>query len=81
MNQLPKQFQHLYKFDKKFRKFVAYFSMEFAIYQSLKIYSGSIGFLEGLHIICAYELKQNLIGIGSFKLFTYPSKIFLYLKF
>lgn len=42
----------------------AYFSMEFAIDQSLKIYSGGLGFLAGSHMRSAYELKQNLVGIG-----------------
>jgi len=53
-----------YKFDKKYSKPVAYFSMEFAIDQPLKIYSGGLGFLAGSHMRSAYELKQNLIGIG-----------------
>ena len=53
-----------YKFDTKYSKPVAYFSMEFAIDQSLKIYSGGLGFLAGSHMRSAYELKQNLIGIG-----------------
>jgi glycogen phosphorylase len=53
-----------YKFDKKFTKPVAYFSMEFAIDQPLKIYSGGLGFLAGSHLRSAYELKQNLVGIG-----------------
>lgn len=61
---LPKQFQHPYKFDKKYTKPVAYFSMEFAIDQSFKIYSGGLGFLAGSHMRSAYDLKQNLIGIG-----------------
>ncbi|MDL5050252.1 hypothetical protein QQ054_30055 [Oscillatoria amoena NRMC-F 0135] len=43
---------------------MAYFSMEFAIDQPLKIYSGGLGFLAGSHMRSAYELKQNLIGIG-----------------
>lgn len=43
---------------------VAYFSMEFAIDQALKIYSGGLGFLAGSHLRSAFELKQNLIGIG-----------------
>lgn len=43
---------------------VAYFSMEFAVDQSLKIFSGGLGFLAGSHMRSAYELKQNLIGIG-----------------
>lgn len=53
-----------YKFDKKYSKPVAYFSMEFAIDQPLKIYSGGLGFLAGSHMRSAYELKQNVIGIG-----------------
>ncbi|TGE26653.1 alpha-glucan family phosphorylase [Hymenobacter metallicola] len=42
----------------------AYFSMEFALDQALKTYSGGLGFLAGSHMRSAYELKQNLIGIG-----------------
>jgi glycogen phosphorylase len=53
-----------YEFDKKYSKPVAYFSMEFAIDQPLKIYSGGLGFLAGSHLRSAYELKQNLFGIG-----------------
>jgi starch phosphorylase len=53
-----------YKFDKSYSKSVAYFSMEFAVDQPLKIYSGGLGFLAGSHLRSAYELKQNLIGIG-----------------
>ncbi len=53
-----------YKFKEEFSKPVAYFSMEFAIDQSLKIYSGGLGFLAGSHMRSAFELKQNLVGIG-----------------
>jgi starch phosphorylase len=38
--------------------------MEFAVHQPLKIYSGGLGFLSGSHLRSAFELKQNLIGIG-----------------
>lgn len=48
----------------EYAKSVAYFSMEFAVHQPLKIYSGGLGFLSGSHLRSAYELKQNLIGIG-----------------
>src|SRR5574338_217753 len=57
-------FQVPYKIDEQYSKRVAYFSMEFAIHQPLKIYSGGLGFLSGSHLRSAYELKQNLIGIG-----------------
>ncbi|MBC8046617.1 MAG: alpha-glucan family phosphorylase [Fimbriimonadaceae bacterium] len=53
-----------YAVNPAFRKKVAYFSMEFAIHQALKIYSGGLGFLAGSHMRSAYELKQNVIGIG-----------------
>ena len=48
----------------RYSKKVAYFSMEFAIHQPLKIYSGGLGFLSGSHLRSAYELRQNLIGVG-----------------
>lgn len=53
-----------YPFNKKYNKPVAYFSMEFAIDQPLKIYSGGLGFLAGSHMRSAYDLQQNVIGIG-----------------
>ena len=53
-----------YTVDQKYSKRVAYFSMEYAIHQPLKIYSGGLGFLSGSHLRSAYELRQNLIGIG-----------------
>ena len=53
-----------YTSDEKYSKKVAYFSMEFAIHQPLKIYSGGLGFLAGSHLRSAYELRQNLIGVG-----------------
>ncbi|MDH7462784.1 alpha-glucan family phosphorylase [Chitinophagaceae bacterium 26-R-25] len=53
-----------YSGDAKYSKKVAYFSMEFAIHQPLKIYSGGLGFLSGSHMRSAYELQQNLIGVG-----------------
>ncbi len=53
-----------YSIDSRFSKKVAYFSMEFAIHQPLKIYSGGLGFLSGSHLRSAYELRQNLIGVG-----------------
>lgn len=53
-----------YQPDEKYKTSVAYFSMEFAIDQALKIYSGGLGFLAGSHLRSAYEMKQNLLGIG-----------------
>ena len=53
-----------YEPNPEYSKSVAYFSMEFAIDQALKIYSGGLGFLAGSHLRSAYQLKQNMIGIG-----------------
>ena len=60
-----KQFQVPYPINDEFKKSVAYFSMEFAVHQPLKIYSGGLGYLSGSHLRSAYELKQNLIGISN----------------
>jgi starch phosphorylase len=38
--------------------------MEFAIHQPLKTYAGGLGFLAGSHMRSAYELRQNVVGIG-----------------
>ena len=53
-----------YRAEDRYAKKVAYFSMEFATHQPLKIYSGGLGFLAGSHLRSAYELRQNLVGIG-----------------
>lgn len=60
-----------YDISEKFTKSVAYFSMEFAIDQSLKIYSGGLGFLAGSHMRSVYDLKQNVIGVGILWSFGY----------
>lgn len=57
-------YKHPFTPDPKFKKSVAYFSMEFAVDQALKIYSGGLGFLAGSHMRSVYALKQNLIGVG-----------------
>ncbi|SFD17333.1 starch phosphorylase [Chitinophaga sp. CF118] len=60
-----------YEPDNQYNTSVAYFSMEFAIDQALKIYSGGLGFLAGSHFHSAYELKQNMVGIGILWKFGY----------
>ncbi len=59
-----KSYQVPYSTDERYSKRVAYFSMEFAVHQPLKIYSGGLGFLSGSHLRSAFELRQNLVGIG-----------------
>ncbi|KQS24849.1 alpha-glucan family phosphorylase [Dyadobacter sp. Leaf189] len=57
-------YKHPFTPDNQYKKSVAYFSMEFAVDQALKIYSGGLGFLAGSHMRSVYALKQNLIGVG-----------------
>jgi len=62
---------HSYDIANKYKTSVAYFSMEFAVDQALKIYSGGLGFLAGSHMRSAYDLKQNVVGIGMLWSFGY----------
>ncbi|UZR92437.1 alpha-glucan family phosphorylase [Chondrinema litorale] len=64
-----------YKINPEYKKKTAYFSMEFALDQALKIYSGGLGFLAGSHMRSAYELKQNLVGIGILWKYGYYDQI------
>lgn len=63
MNHKP-TWEHPYTPPEKYQKRVAYFSMEFGIDHIFKIYSGGLGYLAGSHMRSAYDLKQNMIGIG-----------------
>src|ERR1041385_6799553 len=71
MNLFETKYRHPYDYAPEYSKRVAYFSMEFAIDQSLKTYSGGLGFLAGSHMRSAYELKQNLVGISILWSFGY----------
>jgi len=53
-----------YAIDEKYSTSVAYFSMEFAIAQALKTYSGGLGFLAGSHMRSANDRRQRTIGVG-----------------
>lgn len=66
-----KNFTIPFDINPEYSKKVAYFSMEFAIDQALKIYSGGLGFLAGSHMRSAYNLKQDLVGIGILWKFGY----------
>lgn len=64
-----------YEADPVYSQAVAYFSMEFAVDQSLKIYSGGLGFLAGSHLRSAFQLRQNLVGIGMLWKYGYYDQI------
>ena len=72
---LSKQEIFGYTPNDEYSKSVAYFSMEFAIDQALKIYSGGLGFLAGSHLRSAYELQQNLVGIGMLWKYGYYDQV------
>ena len=69
------KYKHPYRIGKGYEKSVAYFSMEFAIDQPLKIYSGGLGFLAGSHMRSAYDLKQNMVGIGILWKYGYYTQV------
>jgi len=68
-------FSHPYSFDPAYNKKVAYFCMEFGIHQPLKTYAGGLGFLAGSHMRSAYQLKQQMIGIGILWKFGYYEQV------
>lgn len=57
-------FSHPYTINPEYSRRVAYFCMEYGIDQPLKTYAGGLGFLAGSHMRSAFELKQNMVGIG-----------------
>lgn len=56
--------EHPYTFAAEYSLPVAYFCMEYAIHQPLKIYAGGLGYLSGSHLRSAYEMKQNVVAVG-----------------
>lgn len=56
--------QHPYPINPKYQRPVAYFCMEYAVHQPLKTYAGGLGYLAGSFMRSAYELGQNIVGIG-----------------
>ncbi|RMG69166.1 MAG: alpha-glucan family phosphorylase [Bacteroidetes bacterium] len=67
--------EHPYTPDPKYKKRVAYFSMEFGIDHIFRIYSGGLGYLAGSHMRSAHDLKQNMIGIGMLWKYGYYDQV------
>jgi glycogen phosphorylase len=61
---MPFSLSFPYQIHPEYQKKVAYFCMEYGIHQPLKTYAGGLGFLAGSHMRSAYELRQNMVGIG-----------------
>ncbi len=68
-------FNHPYQYAAEYAAPVAYFCMEYAIHQPLKIYAGGLGFLAGSHMRSAFELKQNMVGVGILWKYGYYDQI------
>lgn len=66
---------HPYNIDDKYKKRVAYFSMEYGIDQAFKTFSGGLGFLAGSHMRSAHDLRQNMIGIGMLWKYGYYDQV------
>jgi len=58
------KFNFPYEINPLYKKKVAYVCMEFGIDQALKTYAGGLGYLAGSHMRSAFNLQQNVIGIG-----------------
>jgi len=69
------KWEHPYTPAKGFETKVAYFSMEFGIDTSMKIYSGGLGYLAGSHMRSAYDTRQNMIGIGMLWKYGYYDQV------
>jgi len=54
---------------------VAYFSMEFGLHDSLKIYSGGLGLLAGDYLKEASDYNYKIIGVGLFYRFGYFKQV------
>lgn len=68
-------FKHPYSFAPEYARPVAYYCMEYAIHQPLKLYAGGLGFLAGSYMRSAFELKQNLVGVGILWKFGYYDQV------
>ena len=56
--------EHPYDINPEFATPVAYYCMEYAVQQPLKLYAGGLGYLAGSHLRSAFALKQNFVGLG-----------------
>ncbi len=56
--------EYLKKSENRASDLIAYFSMEFGMHDSIKIFSGGLGVLAGDYLKEASDSNENLIGIG-----------------
>lgn len=54
---------------------IAYFSMEFGLHESLKIYSGGLGILAGDYLKAASDKNVNMVGVGLLYRYGYFNQV------
>ncbi|MBO5763030.1 MAG: alpha-glucan family phosphorylase [Lentisphaeria bacterium] len=65
LNAVKAEFDRAVPVDQDFSKrTVAYFSMEFGIHESIRIFSGGLGILSGDHLKAASDLQLPLAAVG-----------------
>ena len=75
---LPTIFEHPYEIDPKYGQSVAYFSMEYAIDNAFKIYSGGLGYLSGSHMrLSLIHICRSKPGIQSPYFFSILAMLFI----
>ncbi|HYW96732.1 MAG TPA: alpha-glucan family phosphorylase, partial [Bacteroidales bacterium] len=65
------EFRHYINAAKRESPQVSYFSMEFGLHESLKIYSGGLGLLAGDYLKEASDYDYNIVGVGLLYRFGY----------
>ena len=64
LNKVYEQFKEYMSQPTKQKDLIAYFSMEYGLMKSLKIYSGGLGILAGDYMKQASDSNANMVGIG-----------------
>ena len=64
LNKVYDQFKEYMAQPTKQKDLIAYFSMEYGLMKSLKIYSGGLGILAGDYLKQASDSNANMVGIG-----------------
>ena len=64
LNSVYDDFQHYMSQKTAQKDLIAYFSMEYGLMKSLKIYSGGLGILAGDYLKQASDSNANMVGIG-----------------
>ncbi|MBR4829305.1 MAG: alpha-glucan family phosphorylase, partial [Muribaculaceae bacterium] len=64
LNKVYDQFKQYMAQPTKQKDLIAYFSMEYGLMKSLKIYSGGLGILAGDYMKQASDSNANMVGIG-----------------